>query len=84
MDSPYHAFAKHRLLETYLLRTAPFRGMLLTPESVLKRLAPTTYLFPGRTDSTTDLSAIRAFQHRAFTAHTKVRKVAWADKYLSN
>jgi hypothetical protein len=37
MDSPYHVSAKHSLLETYLLLTAPFRGMLLTLESVLKR-----------------------------------------------
>ena len=51
-----------------------FRGMLLTLESVLKRLAPRTDQLPGTTDRTTGLPAMHAFQRRACTAHTKVPK----------
>jgi hypothetical protein len=40
MDSPCHVFVKHSLSGTSFLLTAPFRGMLLTPESVLMMLSP--------------------------------------------
>src|SRR5712691_5563331 len=39
-DSPCHLSAKHRVLETCLLLTAPFRSMLLTLRSGPQCLAP--------------------------------------------
>lgn len=35
VDSPCHVFAKHSLLDTCFLLTAPFSGMLLTMQSGL-------------------------------------------------
>src|SRR6266446_6095458 len=45
-DSPYHSSAKHCLLETCLLLTAPFRGMLLTLRGGPESLAPRAHLVP--------------------------------------
>jgi hypothetical protein len=41
-DSPCHLSAKHHLLEASLLLMIPFRAMLLTPQSGLWSLGPTT------------------------------------------
>src|SRR5438270_4925661 len=50
-DSPCHLSAKHRVLETCLLLTAPFRSMLLTLRSGPQCLAPRAHgvwVGPGR------------------------------------
>src|SRR5262249_40095066 len=48
MDSPCHVFVKHSLSDTSFLLTAPFRGMLLTPESVLMMLSPNDVSAPWK------------------------------------
>src|SRR5215813_14476453 len=48
MDSPCHVFVKHSLSDTSFRLTAPFRGMLLTPESVLMMLSPNDVSAPWK------------------------------------
>ena len=45
-DSPCHLSAKHRVLETCLLLTAPFRSMLLTLRSGPQCFAPKAHRVP--------------------------------------
>src|SRR2546425_10997059 len=45
-ESPWHSLAKHCILETCFLLTAPFRGMLLTPQGGPRCLAPTAHQIP--------------------------------------
>jgi len=46
-DSPWHASAKHHLLEACFFRMTPFRSMLLTLQSGLQRFAPRAQSVPA-------------------------------------
>ena len=46
-DSPWHASAKHHILEACFFRMTPFRSMLLTLQSGLQRLTPTAQNAPA-------------------------------------
>ena len=76
-DSPCHSSAKHHLLGACLPRMAPFRSMLLTPESGLWRFAPRApwvpvypRVFPH---SSTPLSRRTARHERRLLASAPVR-----------
>jgi hypothetical protein len=78
VDLPWDDLVKHRLLQAYLLRTAPFRGMLLTPQNGLWSLAPTTHGVPGHPHGTTELPPSSIPKSR-FMAHSS----AWLAGALS-
>jgi len=61
-ESPWHSLAKHCILDTCFLLTAPFRGMLLTPQGGPRCLAPTAHQIPVY------LMVFSTFLCRAFTA----------------
>ena len=63
VNSPCHSSVKHCLLDTYLLLTAPFRGMLLTLRGGPESLAPKTHGVPVTPHG------VSTFLHAAFTAH---------------
>src|SRR5215471_9146452 len=46
-DAPWHASAKHHILEACFFRMTPFRSMLLTLQSSLQRLTPTAQSVPA-------------------------------------
>ena len=46
-DSPWHASAKHHILEACFFRMTPFRSMLLTVQSGLQSLAPRAQSVPA-------------------------------------
>lgn len=63
VNSPCHPSAKRCLLDTYLLLTAPFRGMLLTLRGGPESLAPKTRGVPVIPHG------VSTFLHAACTAH---------------
>ena len=46
-DSPWHASAKHHILEACFFRMTPFKSMLLTLQSGLQSLAPRAQSVPA-------------------------------------
>jgi IS1 family transposase len=53
LHSPYDVSAKHAFLGTHLHLSMPFREMLLTRQSVLTSLLPTTFRVPDIPERTT-------------------------------